>query len=173
MNLLLELRFMDFGAIGEAMGMAKAIENANKIAQSWVDWSTRQVAIAKAESEATEAGRLEQIRVLRDALEAAAPDHELLRETGLVHASGRPEVAWQREFYAAYDHVAIANQLPTSARPKAPWEQARQAVLREPVECRRILFVRTWWWRGEQHRSEAGANRAREAAANKAAAAVR
>lgn len=164
---------MDFVAIGEALGMAKAIENANKSAQSWSDWSTRQVAIARAQGDASDAGRLAQIRALRDALEAVAPGHPLLQETGLVHRSGRPEVAWQREFYAAYDHVAIANQLEVSVRAMAPWEQARLAVLAEPVECRRIMFCRTWWFRGEQHRSQAGAERAREAAANKAAAAVR
>jgi len=164
---------MDFGAIGEALGMAKAIENANKSAQGWIDWSTRQVAVARAEKDAIEAGRMAQIRVLRDALAAAAPDHLLLEATGLVHRYGQAEVRWHREFGPAYDAIAIANQLPVSQPALAPWEQARQAVLREPVECRRVLFMRTWWWRREQHRSERGAMEARRRAADKAAEAAR
>lgn len=160
---------MDFAAIGEALGMAKAIENANRNAQQWIDHSQRQVAIARAEKQALEEGRLAQIRTLRDALIEAVPDHPLLRETGLVHGGGQSEVVWHRSFQAAYDAVAIANQLPLASRAMPPSERARQAILDEPVTCRRVLFCRTWWWRGEQYRSERGAEQARARAADQAA----
>lgn len=111
---------MDFVAIGESLAMAQAIKNANATAQQWIDHSQREVAIARAEKDAIEAGRLAQIRRLRDALQTAAPDHPLLRETGLVHGSGQPEVAWHRAFHDAYDHVAVANQLPWR---RGPWRR--------------------------------------------------
>jgi len=37
------------------------------------------------------------------------------------------------------------------------------------VISKRVFFCRTYWWRGEQHRSQAGAERARAAEAETAA----
>jgi hypothetical protein len=160
---------MDFAAIGEAMAMGQAIKNANQSAQQWIDWSSRQVAIARAERDARDAGRMAQLRLLREALERLDPGHDLFQETGLMHRDGSPEIRWHRAYDQAYDIVAVANQIPPCSKSVAPGEARRMAVLREPVTCRRILFCRTWWWRGVQHRSKAGAERARATEAEQAA----
>lgn len=160
---------MDFAAIGEAMAMGQAIKNANASAQQWIDWSSRQVAIAKAQRDAQDAGRMAQLKLLLAALERLDPDHEVLRPTGLLHRDGSPELRWHRAYDAAYDSVAIRNSIPTSSRAVSPAEARRLAVLREPIACRRILLCRTWWWRGDQYRSQASAERARAAAADRAA----
>lgn len=160
---------MDFAAIGEAMAMGQAIKNANRSAQEWIDWSSRQVAIAKAQRDAQDAGRIAQLRALIAALEGLDPGNEALQPTGLHHRDGTPEIRWHRAYDAAYDSVAVANQIPLCSKSVSPAEARRLAVLREGIECRRILFCRTWWWRGEQHRSKAGAEKARAAEADRAA----
>lgn len=160
---------MDFAAIGEAMAMGQAIKNANKSAQQWIDWSSRQVAIAKARAEAQDAGRVAQLRAILDALREAAPQHELLLETGLFHPDGSPEIRWHRCYDKAYDAVAARNALPLCSKAVSSAEADGLAVMREPVTSKRVLFVKTWWFRGEQHRSERGALAARKAAADAAA----
>ncbi len=160
---------MDFAAIGESMAMAKVMRNATKSSQDWIDWSQRQVSIARAERRATEAGRMAQIIALRDALAAVAPEHDLLQQTGLVYESGNIEVRWHRLFERPYDGVAIDGQIPLSSKAMSPAEAARRKVMAEPIESRRVFFCKTHWWRGEQHRSQAGAERARAAEAERAA----
>lgn len=160
---------MDFAAIGEAMAMGQAIKNANRGAQEWIDWSSRQVAIAKAQRDAQDAGRMAQLRVLIGALEKLDPGNELLQETGLHHRDGSPEIRWHRAYDAAYDSVAVVNQIALCSKSVTPAEARRLAVMREPAECRRILFCRTWWWRGDQYRSRVGAEKARAAEADRAA----
>jgi hypothetical protein len=110
-----------------------------------------------------------QLRVLIAALERIAPGHEVLQETGLCHRDGSPEIRWHRAYDAAYDSVAIRNSIPTCGKAVSPAEARRLAVLREPVTCRRVFFCKTWWWRGDQYRSQVGAERARAAAADWAA----
>ena len=151
------------------MAMGQAIKNANKNAQQWIDWSSRQVAIAKARAEAQDAGRVAQLQAILDALREAAPEHELLLETGLYHPDGSPEIRWHRAYDKAYDAVAVRNAIPLCSKAVSPAEAARLAVLREPVTSRRIFLCRTWWWRGVQHRSERGAIQARKRAAEMAA----
>ncbi len=160
---------MDFAAIGEAMAMGQAIKNSRVAAQEWIDWSSRQVAIAKAQRDAQDAGRMAQLRVILAALERLDPHHEVLQPTGLMHRDGSPEIRWHRAYDQAYDTVAIANQIPLCSKSVSSAEARRLAVLREPVTCRRILLCKTWWWRGEQHRSQSGAEKARAAAADRAA----
>jgi len=160
---------MDFAAIGEALAMGQAIKNANASTQAWIDWSSRQVAIAKAERDAQNAGRMAQLRVLIAALERLDPDHDLLEETGMLHRDGSPELRWHRAYDAAYDSVAVRNAIPLCSKSVSPAEARRLAVLREPVTCRRILLCRTWWWRGDQYRSRVGAEKARAAEADRAA----
>lgn len=156
---------MDFAAIGEALAMGKAIENAGKTAQEWVDWSTRQVAIANARREAQDAGRVGQLRAVLEALRAVDPGNPVLQETGLHHPDGTPEIRWQRAYDVPYDTVAVRNQIPVCAKAVSPAEARRLAVVREPVTCKRVMFCKTWWWRGEQYRSERGAMEARKKAA--------
>jgi hypothetical protein len=160
---------MDFAAIGEAMAMGQAIKNANKNAQEWIDWSSRQVAIAKARAEAQDAGRRGQIRILLEALRSVDPGNPALDTTGLFHDDGTPEIRWQRGYDRPYDEIAIKNQIPPCSKAVHPAEAARLAVMRESVTSKRVLFVKTWWFRGEQHRSERGALAARKAAADAAA----
>ncbi len=154
---------MDFAAIGEA------IKNANRSAQAWIDWSSRQVAIAKAERDAQDAGRMAQLKMLITVLERLDPGHEVLQPTGLYHRDGSPELRWHRAYDRAYDAVAVANQIALCSKSVTPAEARRLAVLREPIQCRRIFFCRTWWWRGDQYRSRVGAEKARAAAADLAA----
>ena len=160
---------MDFAAIGEAMAMGQAIKNANAGAQAWIDWSSRQVAIAKAQRDAQDAGRMAQLKLLIAALERLDPGHDLLQPTGLHHRDGSPELRWHRAYDRAYDAVAVANQIAPCSKSVSPAEARRLAVLREPVTCRRIMFCRTWWWCGDQYRSRVGAERERAAAADQAA----
>jgi hypothetical protein len=93
----------------------------------------------------------------------------LLQETGLVNPDGTPELRWHRVFDQYYDNVAIKNGIPRSQKAVTPAESARRKVLAEPIIVKRIMLCRTWWFRGEQHRSERGAIRARERAAEMAA----
>ena len=111
---------MDFAAIGEAMAMGQAIKNANASAQEWIEWSIRQVAIAKAQRDAQDAGRMAQLRVLIAALERLDPGHDLLQETGLMDRDGTPEIRWHRAYDQAYDAVAVRNQIPPCAKAVSP-----------------------------------------------------
>lgn len=160
---------MDYGAIGEAWAFGSVMKRANQTAQDWIDWSQKEVAHAKARAEAIDAGRSAQIHVLRRALMEVAPDHEVLRETGLQHRDGSPEFKWEQAYCKYYDDVAIKRGIRLCEKAMHPREAARLAVLTEPVTARRIMFCRTWWFRGEQYRSERGAQEARKRAAEKAA----
>lgn len=160
---------MDFGAIGEAWAFGSVMKRAGKTTQDWIDWSQREVANAKARCKALDAGRSAQIHVLLRALREVAPDHEVLRETGLVHPDGSREVKWEQVFAARYDSIAIKAGISLLKKAVHPKEAARTKVLAERVTCRRIMFCRTWWWRGEQYRSERGAVEARKRAADRAA----
>lgn len=164
---------MDFGAIGEAWAFGSVMKRANEEAQDWIDWSQREVAHAKARGNAQDAGRRAQIRGSVRALKGVAPDHPVLQCTGLVHPDGTPEHRWETVFAKSYDTVAIAAGIRLSLKAVSPAEAARLAVMQEPVEMRRVFFCRTWWWRGEQYRSQKGAERERERAAGRAAAVVR
>jgi hypothetical protein len=160
---------MDFAAIGESFAMAKAMRTANESAQEWIDWSSRQVAIARAERDAQDAGRVGQLKAVLDALRAVDPGNPLLQETGLHHPNGSPEIRWQRAYDRPYDDVAVRNAIPMCEKAVSPAEARRLAVMREPVTSKRVFLCRTWWWRGTQYRSERGAAEARKRAADEAA----
>lgn len=160
---------MDYGAIGEAWAFGSVMKRANEEARDWIDWSQREVAMAKARGNAQDAGRRAQIRLLVDALKAIDPGHPALAETGLRHPDGSPELRYHRAFDKSYDDVAVAAGIPMCTKAVSPAEAARLAVLREPVTMRRVFLCRTWWWRGDQYRSKAGAERERERAAKRAA----
>ncbi|RYG07866.1 MAG: hypothetical protein EON92_17665, partial [Burkholderiales bacterium] len=107
--------------------MSKAIRDSGAAAQEWIDWSSRQVAIARAERDAQEAGRMAQLRLLRDALARLDPGHDLLQETGLVHRDGSPEIRWHRAYDQAYDSVAVRNQIAPCSKSILPAEARRLA----------------------------------------------
>jgi hypothetical protein len=160
---------MDYGAIGEAWAFGSVMKRANEEARDWIDWSQREVAHAKARGNAQDAGRRAQIRLLVDALEKIDPGHPALAETGLRHPDGSVELRYHRVFDKSYDDVAIKAGIPLCTKAVSPAEAARLAVMREPVTMKRVFLMRTWWWRGDQYRSERGALEARKRAAEKAA----
>jgi hypothetical protein len=160
---------MDLGAIGEAWAFGNVMKRANETTQDWIDWSQREVAMAKGRAEALDAGRSAQIHGLVRALKEVAPDHPALQRTGLMHPDGTPELRWEQVFAKSYDNVAIKHGIRLSEKAMHPREAARKKVMAEPVTVKRILFCRTWWFRGDQYRSERGALEAREKAATRAA----
>lgn len=159
---------MDFGAIGESWAFGSVMKRANETTRDWIDWSQREVAHAKARADALNAGRSAQIHVLLRALKEVAPDHQALEKTGLLHPDGSPEHRWESVFAKSYDNVAITAGIRLSQKAVSPAEAARLAVMREPVTMKRVFLCRTWWWRGDQYRSERGAVAARKRAAEKA-----
>lgn len=163
---------MDYGAIGEAWAFGNVMKRANETTRDWIDWSQREVAYAKARCEALDAGRSAQIHALRQALMEVAPDHQALEKTGLMHPDETPEHRWEQVFAKHYDNVAIKHGIRLCEKAVHPREAARRAVLAEPVTTKRIMLMRTWWFRGEQYRSERGAHEARKRAAEKAAATI-
>lgn len=160
---------MDYGAIGEAWAFGSVMKKANQTAQDWINWSQREVSMAKGRAEAIDAGRCAQINVLLRALRAVAPDHEVLGESGLRHRDGSPEIRWEQVYCKYYDDVAVRHGIRLSEKAVHPREAARLAVIREPVTSKRIMLCKTFWFRGEQYRSERGAQEARKRAAEKAA----
>lgn len=171
---------MDFEGIGTAIGYGREIRHARETAWCWqarADRAERELATARAELAAHQAGLLARIRSLRVALEAVAPLDPVLRRTGRTYDDGHPERVWDAAYWDAYDDVARREGLPRARRPMTAEERAEAAeaeVLAEPIETRRFLGLlhRRWWWRGVEYRSEAGARRARERAAREARAAL-
>lgn len=163
---------MDFGAIGEAWAFGSVMKRANQETQDWIDWSQREVSMAKARGNAQDAGRRAQIRLLVDALKVVDPGHPALQPTGLLHPDGSVELRYHRVFDQSYDEVATKGGIPLCSKAVHPREAARLKVMREPVETKRVLLCKTFWFRGEQYRSERGAVEARKRAADKAAEAV-
>lgn len=160
---------MDFERIGESLAYQRIVRNVIAQANSAADELDEALRVARAEAEAHAAGRTAQIGVLLAALRDSAPGHELLRTTGLVHPSGSPEVAWHRAYDGPYNTVADRHGIARTA-PALPLAEARrEAVLAEPVTCRRVLFCTTWWFRAAQYRTERAALTARERAAEIAA----
>ncbi|MBB3905322.1 hypothetical protein [Methylobacterium brachythecii] len=157
-----------------AQAYGQAVRRERAAAGEWeqraVDLA-HELAVARAEAAAHDAGRLAQIRALRTALEAVAPMDPVLRRTGRLYADGEREQVWQAFYVDAYDAIARANGLSRCRGAMTPQERAdaaEAAVLAEPVRMTWWLWHRRWWWRNVEHRTEAGAIRARSAAARAA-----
>ncbi|MFJ7441201.1 hypothetical protein ACIQW5_26525 [Methylorubrum thiocyanatum] len=169
---------LDFEGIGTAIGYGRSIREHRLACWAWqarADRLERELATARAELAAHQAGLLARVRSLRTALEAVAPFDPVLRWTGRTYDDGHPEKVWDAAYWDAYDDEARRHGLPRARRPMTPAERAAAAeaeVLAEPIVSRRFLWWRRWWWRGEEHRTEAGARRAREKAARDARAAL-
>ncbi|SOR30653.1 protein of unknown function [Methylorubrum extorquens] len=165
---------LDFEGMGTAIGYGRAIREARATTWAWQDRAEaleRELARARAEAAAQDAGRRAQLAALRGALDAVAPFDPVLSRTGRTYEGGVPERAWEAAFADAYDAVARAEDLPPARRPMTREERAAEAeaaVLAEPVTVRRCL----WWtrvhWRGAEYRTREGATRARAAAARAA-----
>ncbi|MGE7157247.1 hypothetical protein ACQKJ1_26390 [Methylorubrum rhodesianum] len=171
---------MDFEGIGTAQAYGREIRHARVACWAWQDRAEaleRELATARAELAAQDAGRRAQLRALRTALDAVAPLDPVMRRTGRLYDCGDAERVWEAVYGDAYDEEARRHGLPPARRPMTAEERAEVAeaeVLAEPIETRRLLGIlhRRWWWRGVEYRSEAGARRARERAAREARAAL-
>jgi hypothetical protein len=170
---------LDFEGIATAQAYGREIRHARETAWCWqarADRLERELATARAEAAAQDAGRRAQLRALRTALDTVAPLDPVMRRTGRLYDCGDRETVWEAAYGDAYDEEARRHGLPPARRPMTPEERAEAAaaeVLAEPIETRRLLgfLHRRWWWRGVEYRSEAGACRARERAAQDARAA--
>ncbi|UYW28345.1 hypothetical protein OKC48_07470 [Methylorubrum extorquens] len=161
--------------MGTALGYGRAIRQARATTYAWQDRAEaleRELAVARAEAAAQDAGRLAQIGALRGALDAVAPFDPVLARTGRTYDTGEPERRWEAAFADTYDAVARAEGLPPARRPMTLQERAAAAelaVLAEPVTVRRgFLFGDRVFWRGSEYRTAEGAVRARAAAARAA-----
>ncbi|KAB7785376.1 hypothetical protein [Methylorubrum populi] len=165
---------LDFEGIATAQVYGREILHARETAWCWqarADRLERELARSRAELQAHQAGLLARIRSLRGALEAVAPFDPVLRWTGRLYDDGHPERVWDASYWDAYDDEARRHGLPPARRPMTPGERERDReaqVLAEPITSRRCLWWRRWWWRGQEHRTRAGAERARERAARDA-----
>lgn len=167
---------IDFEGVGTAIAYGREIRCARETAWAWHDRADRlerELAVARAELQAHQAGLLARIRSLRVALESVAPLDPVLRRTGRTYDDGHPERVWDAAYWDAYDDVARREGLPRARRPMTPEERAAAAeaeVPAEPITTRRFLGIlhRRWWWRGVEYRTRAGAERAREKAARDA-----
>lgn len=171
---------IDFAGIGLAMAYGRSIRSHREAAWSWqahAEALERELATARAELAAHDAGRRAQLRSLRTALDAVAPFDPALKRTGRSYDSGDQERVWEATYGDAYDAVAREQGIAPTRRPMTLAERAAEAeaeVLAEPVTMRRFLGLlhRRFWFRGQEHRTLMGALRARERAARDARAAL-
>lgn len=174
-----ETRGIDFEGIGAAQAFGREIRYAREAALAWKDRAETleaELATAWAEAAAHDAGRRAQLRSLRVALDAVAPFDPSLKRTGRQYDGGDEERVYEATYGDAYDAVATREGIAPSRRPMTPAERAVAAeaeVLAEPITVRRFLGIlhRRFWFRGEEHRTLAGALRARAKAARDARAA--
>ncbi|WP_244507455.1 hypothetical protein [Methylobacterium phyllostachyos] len=175
-----ESRGLDFEGMGMALAYGRSIRQARQAAWSWQDRAEAleaELATARAELDAHDAGRRAQLRSLRVALDACAPLDPILKRTGRTYDGGDAERVWEATYGDAYDAVARERGIAPTRRPMTPSERAEAAeaeVLAEPITARRFLGIlhQRFFWRGEEHRTLAGAKRARERAAREARAAL-
>ena len=125
-------RMMDYGAIGEAMGMGLAIRNSrqaaaiadDEIAKANAIIQSKNDEIARLRRELAETkgklnvqiahtdGLLAQARLARAEIAKMAPKHYLLVKTGLRYENGVEQVQFQKVFEAAFDKKATDLGLP-------------------------------------------------------------
>jgi hypothetical protein len=161
---VLEGRGIDFESIGLAIGYRRDVEAQEVEANMTIALADATIA----REVAANAGRTAQMRVLFSTLREVAPDHEVLQETGRVFRSGERQLAYQTAWDDAYDAVARARGIPPATRAMSRGDQAYTAVMGEPIRETRSWFCRRIYWRDEEHRTVAGAKRARRRAAEQA-----
>lgn len=171
---------LDFEGIGLAQGYAASIRQHRRACWAWQDRAEaleQELATARSELAAHDAGRRAQLRTLRTALDAVAPFDPTLKRTGKRYDGGDEERVFEATYGDAYDAVARERGIAPTRRPMTQAERAVAAeaeVLAEPIQETRFLgfLHRRWHWRGEEHRTLPGARRARERAARDARAAL-
>lgn len=165
---MLQGRGMDFEGMGLAQGYARDVRMLQAQAGGVIHEANRQIQIGNAAL----AGCRAQVEALVAALREAAPGHPLLTPTGRYYRKGGAETGVWRIYDAAQSARARRDGVPETEVALTRQEHAARSeaeVLATPITIRGWIFSR-WYWRGEQHRTKAGAERARasEAAAARA-----
>lgn len=167
---MLQGRGLDYEAMGAAMGYAWDVRMLQTQATGVINEANRQIMIGNASL----VGRVAQVEALTAALREASPGHPLISPTGRYYRKGGAETGVWRIYDDAQIARARRDDVPETEQALTRAEHAERAaaeILRTPIETRGWLSTR-WYWRGVQHRTRAGAERARAAEAAAARAEV-
>jgi hypothetical protein len=167
---MLQGRGIDFEGMGAAMGYARDVRMLQAQATGVIGAANREIAIGNAAL----AGCRAQVEALVAALREACPQHPLITGTGRYYRSGMVETGAWRIYDDAQSKRARRDGVPQTELALTREEHAERAeaeVLRTEIEVRG-WFSSRWYWRGVQHRTRAGAERARAAEAAAARAQV-
>ncbi|CAM3147928.1 hypothetical protein JHFBIEKO_0261 [Methylobacterium mesophilicum] len=167
---MLEGRGLDYEGMGAAMGYARDVRLIEAQATGVIQAANREICIGNAALK----GRIAQVEALTAALREASPGHPLITGTGRYYRSGMEETGCWRLYDEAHDARARRDGIRGTERALTRAEHAERAeaeILRTPIAVRGWLSSR-WYWRGIQHRTKAGAERARTAEAAAARAEV-
>lgn len=160
---MLEGQGLDYEGMGMAAGYARDVRMLQTQATGTINAANRQIAIGNAAL----AGCRAQVEALVAALREACPQHPLITGTGRYYRSGMVETGAWRIYDDAQSKRARRDGVPQTELALSREEHAERAeaeILRTPIGTRGWLSTR-WYWRGEQHRTKAGAERARSAEA--------
>ena len=165
---MLQGRGMDFEGMGMAQGYARDVRMLQAQATGTINAANREICIGNAAL----MGRVAQVDALVAALREVSPTHPLLAPTGRYYRGGGAETGVWRVYDAAQSARARRDGIPETELALTRQEHAARseaAILATPIEIRG-WFSSRWYWRGIQHRTRAGAERARasEAAAARA-----
>lgn len=165
---MLEGRGLDYEGMGMAAGYARDVRMLQTQATGVIQAANREICIGNAAL----MGRVAQVDALVAALREVSPTHPLLTPTGRYYRGGGAETAVWRVYDAAQSARARREGVPETELALTREEHAARAaaeILATPLDVRGWISSR-WYWRGVQHRTRAGAERARaaEAAAAKA-----
>ncbi|KQO61754.1 hypothetical protein [Methylobacterium sp. Leaf88] len=167
---MFEGRGMDFEGMGVAAGYAHDVRMLQAQATGTINAANREICIGNAAL----VGRIAMVEALTAALREASPGHPLISPTGRYYRKGGAETGIWRIYDAAQSARARRDGVPQTELALPREEHAVRAeaeVLRTPIEVRG-WFSSRWYWRGIQHRTRAGAERARAAEAAAARAEV-
>lgn len=160
---MFEGRGLDFEGMGMAAGYARDVRMLQAQAGGVIHEANRQIQIGNAALSGCRA----QVDALVAALREISPTHPLISPTGRFYRNGGAETGVWRVYDAAQSARARREGVPVTELALSREEHADRAaaeVLRTPVEVRG-WFSSRWYWRGIQHRTRAGAERARAAEA--------
>ncbi len=167
---MLQGRGIDFEGMGMAQGYARDVRMLQAQAGGVIHEANRQIAIGNAALR----GRVAQVDALVAALREISPTHPLLTPTGRYYRGGGAETGVWRVYDAAQSARARRDGVPETELALTREDHAARAeaaILATPLDVRG-WFSSRWYWRGIQHRTRAGAERARAAEAAAARAEV-
>lgn len=167
---MLEGRGLDYEGMGMAAGYARDVRMLQAQASGTIQECNRQISIGNAAL----VGRIAQVEALTAALRETSPGHPLVSPTGRYYRNGGAETGAWRIYDDTQSARARREGVPETERALSRAEHAERAeaeILRTPLDVRE-WFSSRWYWRGVQHRTKAGAERARAAEAAAARAEV-